>query len=140
MRRLVGDRGGATTETVIVMPLLLMFLLLVVLTGRLTDARSDIVGAANDAARMASLQGTQGAAVTQAQLAATDTVNGERIDCDGGPDVDTSFPGGFGRGGTVHVEVTCRVNTGDLTAIGMGTEVVLHGEAWEPIDEFRSFP
>ena len=129
-----------TTELVIVMPVLICFLFLVIAAGRLTDAKSDVVGAASDAARVASLQQTAGAARAQAQAAATDTVSGENLNCKDGPQVDTEFlpSGEFERGATVHVEVTCTVNTRDLTFIGLPLSVTLFEEAWEPIDAHRS--
>jgi Flp pilus assembly protein TadG len=129
-----------TTELVIVMPVLICFLFLVIAAGRLTDAKSDVVGAASDAARVASLQQSAGAARAQAQAAATDTVSGENLNCQNGPQVDTEFlpSGEFERGATVHVEVTCTVNTRDLTFIGLPLSVTLFEEAWEPIDAHRS--
>jgi hypothetical protein len=129
-----------TTELVIVMPVLICFLFLVIAAGRLTDAKSDVVGAASDAARVASLQQSASAARAQAQAAATDTVSGENLNCKDGPQVDTEFlpSGEFERGATVHVEVTCTVNTRDLTFIGLPLSVTLFEEAWEPIDAHRS--
>src|SRR5688572_8302747 len=94
LRRVGGDRGSVTTEMVLVMPLIVMFLFLVVLAGRVTDAKSDVVAAANDAARVASLQGSGDQAVAQAQLAAEATLAGEGMDCIGGVRVDTSIEGG----------------------------------------------
>ncbi len=140
MNRGMGDRGVVTTELVIVMPVLICFLFMVIAAGRLTDARSDVVGAAGDAARVASLQQSATAARVQAQAAATDTVSGENLNCKGGPQVETEFlPGGqFERGATVHVEVTCTVDTRDLTFIGLPVSVTLFEEAWEPIDAHRS--
>jgi Flp pilus assembly protein TadG len=140
MNRGTGDRGVVTTELVIVMPVLICFLFLVIAAGRLTDAKSDVVGAASDAARVASLQQSAGAAQAQAQAAATDTVSGENLNCENGPQVDTEFlpSGDFERGATVHVEVTCTVNTRDLTFIGLPLSVTLFEEAWEPIDAHRS--
>jgi TadE-like protein len=140
MSRVTGDRGVVTTELVIVMPVLICFLFLVIAAGRLTDAKSDVVGAASDAARVASLQQSAGAARAQAQAAATDTVSGENLNCKDGPQVDTEFlpSGEFERGATVHVEVTCTVNTRDLTFIGLPLSVTLFEEAWEPIDAHRS--
>ena len=140
MNRGTGDRGVVTTELVIVMPVLICFLFLVIAAGRLTDAKSDVVGAASDAARVASLQQSAGAARAQAQAAATDTVSGENLNCKDGPQVDTEFlpSGHFERGATVHVEVTCTVNTRDLTFIGLPLSVTLFEEAWEPIDAHRS--
>jgi len=66
VKRGTGDRGVVTTELVIVMPVLICFLFLVIAAGRLTDAKSDVVGAASDAARVASLQQSAGAAQAQA--------------------------------------------------------------------------
>jgi hypothetical protein len=140
MNRGLGDRGVVTTELVIVMPVLICFLFMVIAAGRLTDARSDVVGAAGDAARVASLQRSAAAARVQAQAAATDTVSGENLNCRGGPQVETEFlpSGQFERGATVHVEVTCTVDTRDLTFIGLPLSVTLFEEAWEPIDAHRS--
>lgn len=137
------DRGSATVELVLLLPLIVMMLFLVVGVGRASDAKSDIVSAASDAARAASLQNNGPDAVAQAQAAATDTASGERLNCnDGaGPDVTTDFLPAFGRGATVHVTVTCVVNLSDLTMIGgMPNTVTLEDEAWEPIDEHRSLP
>jgi Flp pilus assembly protein TadG len=147
--RLRGDRASATTETVLVMPALIGFLFLLVLAGRLTDARSDIVGAANDAARAASLQANLEAARIQAQRAADDTVRNERLHCIGGaPTVDVAAvvsttdveTADFGRGTDVRVTVTCQISTSDLNFIGVGTTVTLREVAWEPIDPYRSQP
>lgn len=153
--RTPGDRGLITTELVIVLPILVSFLYLLILAGRLTDARSDVVGAANDAARAASLQTTLAAAQLQAQAAAEDTVRGERLHCNGdsgAPTVNVEAippanpppgrppapPGGFARGADVRVTVTCQVNTSDLNFIGVGATVTLTEVAWEPIDPYRS--
>jgi TadE-like protein len=140
VNRGTGDRGVVTTELVIVMPVLICFLFLVIAAGRLTDAKSDVVGAASDAARVASLQQSAAAARAQAQAAATDTVSGENLNCKDGPQVNTEFlpRGEFERGATVHVEVTCIVDTRDLTFIGLPLTVRLFEEAWEPIDTHRS--
>jgi Flp pilus assembly protein TadG len=132
------DRGAVTTEMVLVLPVLVAFLLLVVAAGRLTDAKSDVVGAAGDAARVASLQDNAAAARAQAQAAATDTVSGERLNCSGGPRVDTRFVPAFERGASVHVVVTCTVETRDLTGVGLPVRVTLVEDAWEQIDAHRS--
>ena len=100
--RLRGDRASATTETVLVMPALIGFLFLLVLAGRLTDARSDLVGAANGAARAASRSTTWPRPRSRPSGPPT-TGAGEHLNCAGGPQV-TVFPeGGFQRGGTVRV-------------------------------------
>lgn len=132
------DRGAASTELVLVMPVLIAFLSLVVVSGRLTDAKGDVVGAASDAARAASLQADQGAAVSQAQAIAADTLAGEGIECVGGADVDLTFDPAFQPGATVEATVRCDVATGDLALLNLPGVVTVTEHAWEPIDRHRS--
>jgi hypothetical protein len=44
----------------------------------------------------------------------------------------------FQRGATVHITVTCTVNTSDLTYIGVPANITLEEEAWETIDLHRT--
>jgi Flp pilus assembly protein TadG len=133
------ERGAATTEMVLVMPVLIAFLSMVVLAGRLTDARGDVVSAASDAARAASIQATAGAAATEAQSIAEDTLAGEGIECQGGADVAISYRGGgHVRGAIVQATVTCDVPTGDLALMNLPGVVTVREESWEPIDTHRS--
>lgn len=135
------ERGSVTTEMVIVFPIIIMFLFLVILAGRVTDAKSDVVAAANDAARVASLQASGAQAATQAQLAAEATLAGEGIDCVGGVQVDTwtEGSGGFARGAVVVTDVTCDVSTSDLLLLDIGGGVITVTEQGrEPVDSYRS--
>lgn len=136
------ERGAASTEMVLVMPVLIVFLFLVVAAGRLTDAKSDVVAAANDAARAASLSPVgdgQGAAVARAQSAAAATVSGEGMGCQGGgPQVSLTFTPAFEPGATIHVVVTCDVHTGDLALLNLPGVITVTEHAWEPIDAHRS--
>jgi hypothetical protein len=120
------------------------------LAGYLTDAKSDIVGAAADAARAASLQNSEFDARTQARLAALKTAEDEGVNCRDGPQVDVDFepptpssPGepvqpGFGPGAIVHVHVTCTVNSNSFSFFGFGGAPTLEEDAWEQIDTHRS--
>jgi Flp pilus assembly protein TadG len=135
------DRGSASTEMVLITPVLVAFLFLVVAAGRLTDAKSDVVSVASDAARAASLQGSGAAAAAQAQAIAEDSIAGEGIECIGGVDVNLSYSGGtggFSRGGTVQATVRCDVETGDLALLNLPGVVTVTEHAWEPIDTHRS--
>jgi hypothetical protein len=135
------DGGSVTTELVIVMPLVVMFLFLVILAGRVTDARSDVVAAANDAARVASLQASGAQAATQAQLAAEATLAGEGLECVGGVAVDTSVAGAneFGPGAVVVTDVSCDVATSDLLLLDIGGGVMtVREQGREPVDTHRS--
>ena len=69
MRRVTapGDAGSSTAEAVIAAPLLMMFVLLVVLCGRLVSAQMDLDAAASSAARSGSIARTQAAAQAEAQ-------------------------------------------------------------------------
>lgn len=136
-----GDRGLVTTEFVLVMPLLIVFLFLLVAGGRMVDARGDVVAAANDAARVASLQPTLGEAQTQAQLAADDTLAGEGLTCRGGVRVDLDVGGsGFVPGGVVVARIACDVDTSELGLLtdALGGVVTVRDEAREPIDTYAS--
>jgi hypothetical protein len=128
-----------TTELVLVTPLLLAFLVFVLLAGYLTDAKSDIVGAAADAARAASLLYDADAARFQADRAAQSTVADEGIDCAGGPQVSVGFDRPFGPGAIVHVHIECTVDSGDLSFIGILGPPTLKEDAWEQVDLHRSF-
>jgi Flp pilus assembly protein TadG len=133
------DRGAASTELVLVSPVLIVFLFLVVLAGRLTDARSDVVSAASDAARAASIQGSEGAAHAAAADIATRTLAGEGIECAGGAGVSVDYLPAFGRGATVHVVVTCNVPVSDLALLDLGRGVItVTQHAYEVIDTHRS--
>jgi Flp pilus assembly protein TadG len=126
---------------VLVMPLVIMFLFLVILAGRVTDANSDVVAAANDAARVASLQASGAEAATKAQLAAEATLAGEGLECVGGVQVDMSVEGasGFGRGAVVVTDVSCDVATSDLLLLDIGGGVVtVREQGREPVDTHRS--
>ena len=109
MTRLVGDRGNAVTETVLLVPVLLLVALFVVFVGRISSTNHDIVAAARDAARAASVAATADAAIEAGQETAAATLAGQRVRCNKlGVDVDTS---GFTAGGNVAVStVTARLS------------------------------
>jgi Flp pilus assembly protein TadG len=139
--RAAGDGGLVTTELVLVTPLLVAFLFLLLAAGRLVDAKSDVVSAANDAARVASLQTSYGAAQQEAKAAAEATLAGEGLNCQGGVDVDLQVIGsGFTRGNVVQANVSCDVQTSDLGLIAdvLGSVVTVSDHSREPIDTYRS--
>lgn len=133
-----GDGGAASTELVLITPVLIAFFSLVVVAGRLTDAKGDVVSAASDAARAASLQPDLGAARAAAQDIATDSVADEGIECTGGVQVDVDADPAFERGATLHATVTCDVQTSDLALLNLPGVVTVVEHAWEPIDAHRS--
>ncbi|MFD4644778.1 TadE/TadG family type IV pilus assembly protein [Streptomyces sp. NPDC058441] len=100
------DSGSATTELVLVTPLLILLALVAVAFGKLVGARLDADEAAHQAARAASLARSADMARAEASGAATRSLTGAGSSCTG-PRV-TPELGDFTPGGVVRVRVTCR--------------------------------
>ena len=134
-RRAGGEGGAAATELVLVTPLLLLLLVFATLAGRLAGARGDLVGAARDGARAASIQRGPDAARLAARTAAEATLADEGFRC--ASVVVTTDVSAFRRGGTVGVDVRCDVDLSDLSPLPLpGTRTVAAG-AVEVVDQFR---
>ncbi|MEN8652350.1 TadE/TadG family type IV pilus assembly protein [Streptomyces sp. 21So2-11] len=108
------ERGSATTELVLVTPLLILLALVAVAFGRLAGARLDADEAAHQAARAASLARTADRAHGDALRAARASLAGAGASCTS-PRIAPAL-GGLVPGGTVRVTVTCRA---DLDVPGM---------------------
>src|SRR4051794_26060062 len=129
------EHGSAALEITLITPLLVLMLLFVVGLGRISASRGEVDGAAQDAARAASIARSPASAIAEAQTAAAATLAGRSLTC-GALDVavDTSD---FRPGGTVAVTVACSVPLSDLGPIGFGARKQLHGHAVAVIDVFR---
>ncbi|WP_067826286.1 TadE/TadG family type IV pilus assembly protein [Actinomadura kijaniata] len=132
--RVRDDQGSMSLEMVLITPLFVAFLLLLAGAGRLVDAKSQMDGAARDAARAASVARSAGGAQGMAQDAAAATLRTSRW-CAGGPRVSTDT-GAWGPGGRVAVTITCDVDLGDLAFIGLPGSRTLTGRALAPIDTY----
>jgi Flp pilus assembly protein TadG len=133
--RELDDRGSASVELVLVTPVLLVVLLFVVALGRLADARAQVDSAARDAARAASIARGPDSARTGALAAAGDRLAEGGVTCrslDVQVDVD-----GFRAGGTVMATVTCDVDFGDLTLLGVPGNRAVAATAAEVVDVYR---
>ncbi len=129
------ERGSAALEITLIAPLLVLMLLFVLGLGRVASARGEVDGAAQDAARAASIARSPGTAVADAHAAAAATLEGRSVTCHGlDVAVDT---GDFRPGGTVTVTVGCSVPLSDLGPIGFGATKQLHGHAVAVVDVFR---
>ncbi|WP_433339162.1 TadE family protein [Spirillospora sp. CA-294931] len=128
------DRGAMSLELVLATPLFVMFLMFLGGAGRMVDAKSQVDGAARDAARAASVARSAGGAERLAQDAATANLK-DHDWCAGGPVVATDTSD-WGPGGRVSVTITCDVDLGDLTLVGLPGTKTLHGKALAPIDTF----
>lgn len=136
-RRLRGQGGSAAVELTIVTPLLLLFLFLVVAAGRVGQARSDVHGAASQAARAASLR-EPGLAAADARATAERALQSRGPSCQRvSVAVDTTR---HRPGGSVSVSVACAVSLTDLVGLGVPGTRVVRASATEVIDQHRGVP
>lgn len=127
------DRGSAAIEITLIAPLLLLLLLLAVAMGRTVSARIDVDGAAQQAARAASLTRDPASARRAAQEAATTALAGEGRSCTLiAVDTDTAV---FHPGGLAQVTVTCTITLSDLGVPLPGTHDST-GRAAAPVDTY----
>lgn len=141
MRRLGrGERGAATVEFVILLPLLVLIIGVVIAGGRLAHARTTVQQLADSGARAASL--TRDAA--SARRAAADVIGSDAasagLTCAGGVThtVDTSgFAAALGAGAAVRVDVRCTVTVADLLVPGLPGSWAIEGSATSALDRYR---
>jgi Flp pilus assembly protein TadG len=134
MRRWRGDRGDAgPLEVVLLVPAVLLVFGLVVAFGRTTTASEHVEHAAAVGARAAVSAQTLGGATALATDVVADSLAQVGMTC-AAPRVD----GAFRPGGSVTVTVSCVVDLGDLTALGVlpGSRT-LEASATEVIDRTR---
>ncbi|MFI0242570.1 TadE/TadG family type IV pilus assembly protein [Streptomyces sp. NPDC016845] len=122
---LCGDRGNAAIEAALTVPVLILLVLLFIAAARLQLAGQKTDGAAQAAARAASLQRTHGQGQAAAGRAARQALSGEQQACtDTAVRADTAgLAVPVGQVAAVTVTVTCRVPIGDLVLIGGGPGV-----------------
>lgn len=132
---MTSERGSAALEITLLTPLLVLVLLFVVGLGRVAASRGEVDGAAQDAARAASVARGPASAVTDARQAAAATLADRSITCSPlDVAVDTTD---FRPGGTVAVTVGCTVQLSDVGPAGFGATKQLHGHAVAVVDVFR---
>ena len=125
------ERGTMSIEMVVLVPVLLLITMVAVAGGRIVSAQGMVEAASRDAARAASMERSVGAASTAANrsLSQADTAN---ANCSAGVDV-----GGFRRGGTVRVSVSCHVKLSDLGLVFLPGTTVVKAESSAPVDQWR---
>lgn len=132
-RRGRNDRGSASVELTLLVPVIVVVLMLMVVAGRQVSAALITQDAAAAAARSASLQREAGEARTQARQAAEQELTNRGLVCTPfSARVDT---GRFAPGGVVEVEVECTVAVVDLG--GLGGKHTLSARASSPVDPYR---
>lgn len=131
----LSDRGAATTELVLLTPVLIVALLFVVALGRIASARQDVDAAARDAARAAANARTLRAAQSDGEAAAKAAlhdggVNCRRLTVDVGTD-------DFRAGGTVTATVSCTVDLADLAGLRVPASRTITASFAAPVDQYR---
>ncbi|GAA2012818.1 hypothetical protein GCM10009839_04180 [Catenulispora yoronensis] len=129
------DAGVSSVEVVLLTPLIVMMILLIVSLGVMVNVRSEVAGAARDAARAGSLQGNGTDAEQQARSAVLADL-GSR--CAGQPTVTSAYvpPNGTG-GGYYQVTVSCTV---DMSGFGVfGAHQTYTKTFSSPIDPLQHF-
>jgi len=129
------EDGSATTELVLLTPVLVLMLLFVVALGRLASARSDVDAAARDAARAASDARSVSTARRDGESAARASLREGGVTCRTlNVAIDSND---FRADGTVTAHVSCRVALGDLTQLGLPGQRTISSTFTAPVDRYR---
>jgi Flp pilus assembly protein TadG len=141
-RRGDGERGSLSVELAVVIPALIALMLLVVLGGRMIEARGAIDGAARDAARAASLARYPGTGTLGANSLADEAADGDLNGwcVNGGPQVTVDGFPGLGNqaqlGDNVTVTVKCSINTSIFGIFSLPAAFPISGTAVAPLDPY----
>jgi Flp pilus assembly protein TadG len=130
-----GEAGVSTIEVVILAPILIAFIMIMVGLGIYADDVSQVQGAAQDAARIASLQRTQDAATSYALSTAATDMGSTCVPTVQQPlqEVSTGTVGQGAQVGAVQVlqvTVQCQVTV-------FGYTHVITAAAYAPVDNYR---
>lgn len=135
MTRFGDQRGTAVIELAILTPAVIVLLMFVVAAGRLAQARTDVYGAAAEAARAVSLRQRPADAAADARARAERALANRPTTCRRlDVAVDTS---GLIPGGTVAARVTCSVQLSDLGLLGLPGSRDVSATAYEVVDRYR---
>lgn len=132
------ERGSASVELVLLVPLLMAMVALVVAAGRIVDARGQVNDAAYAAARAASLETNEAAAHRAGQAAAREALAERGRAC---VRLSVSLTGtDFRTDGSVVARVTCRADLGDVAGFGLPGAKRISARAVAPIEQHRRLP
>jgi Flp pilus assembly protein TadG len=128
--------GSLTVELVVITPVLLVMALMVIVFGRISEARQQVVEASRAAAEAAAVQPN----ATSAQSGAADVAvlagfsnSHTCVHALVTTDVNHFYPGGY-----VSVTVTCQVSLADLSVPGVPGTTTISASSTAPIDPYRS--
>jgi Flp pilus assembly protein TadG len=121
-------------EMILLAPVFMALFMLVVLCGRVVNARGIVDGAARDGARAASIARSNSDATSAAvQATTTDLAAMAPVKC---KSVNTATSG-WAPGGIVTVTVTCTISLADLSLLKVPGQVPITVTHRAPVDFFR---
>lgn len=134
------QRGAASVELVVLVPVLVLMLGLLVAGGRLWFARATVVEASQAAARAASLARSSGEAGDAGTRVARRVLATYGLACAGDSvSVDTSaFGVPVGTPATVTASVSCQVPFADLSLPGMPGSITVRSTGGAALDTYRA--
>ena len=133
-----GDLGSLTVELVVLTPVVVMFALATLAFGRLSQARQQVVEAAQAGAQAAAIGSDTSEAQQAARTAASSGILASDHTC-ANPQISTNVDH-FVPGGYVVVEVTCHVELSDLLVPGLPGTTTVRASSTAPLDPYRSVP
>lgn len=133
------DRGSASLEVAVLIPLIGLLLAGLAAGWRIGWARTQLVEAAAAGTRAATVSVSAGAAANQGREAIEQDLRTVGLHCASLEiELDTSaFALSPGDAGRVSAAVNCRLDLSDLLAPGLPGQIDLSASATEPLDTFR---
>ena len=129
------EQGAIAAQAAAMVPLLTIVVVVVLFTGRVVEANNTVQAAAHEAARAATLAGSEAGAADAAQAIAAANLNAGGLACrtlSVVPDLSRFHPGG-----SVTVTVTCTADFADMDLIGVPGSRSFTASAIEVIDTYR---
>jgi hypothetical protein len=128
--------GSAAVELVVLAPILMLFIVFIVMLGRLAAARSEVVAAARTGAQAAVVWGTPGQAAWAADASVSVELLQHHLRCSrANVGVDTS---NLRPGGSVRVSVSCTMSMAQLAMPGMPGSKTIAASVVAPVGMYRS--
>lgn len=134
------ERGSAPVEVVILVPMLVLFIGLIIGSGRFYLGQSAVRQAAAASARAAAISRDAGSAKQTGRAIGMSSLGSSALECSSrSVNVDThAFAQQIGTPGRVTATVSCTVAFSDLSLPGMPGEKTLTATANEPLDRYRA--
>ncbi len=134
-RRLAAEPGTALIETALVIPVVLVLVMGIVLTGRIVHAQIAVQSVAREAGRTLAVAPSASDGVAAAEQRAFAVADGHGLASDRLQF--TVDAGNFARGGTVQAQASYPVSIGDLPLLG-ALEVSVSSSHTERVELYRS--